>query len=66
MRLADVMDKPLLEVLKEMELVSFRPIANDGIVESIALEYVPKENLVEEPVAGDNRSDLFKTSGRRR
>ncbi len=66
MKLADVMSKPLLEVIKDMELVSFRPVTNDGVVESIELEYVPKENLEEEPVAGDNRSDLFKSNSSKR
>lgn len=71
MKLSEIMNKPLAEVLEEMELVNFRPYTDDytGDVEYIELKYKPKlkpcicpEEVLEVTETSDGRRNLFNTT----
>lgn len=60
MRLSEIIDKPLSEILEQMELQNCNIDSHNGTVNYISLVYKPKE-----PVAGDNRSELFRKQKKR-
>ena len=46
MRLNDIMERNLKDILSECNMVKLNPISNDGgVVEKIIVEYVPKKDL---------------------
>lgn len=60
MRLSEIIDKPLSEILEQMELQNCNIDSHNGTVNYISLVYKPKES-----VAGDNRSELFRKQKKR-
>ena len=46
MRLNDIMERNLKDILSKCDMVKLNPISNDGgVVEKIIVEYVPKKDL---------------------
>ena len=62
MKLAEIVDLPLSEVLEKLELKRFVPITDDeGNIKRIELVYTPPKSTT----AGDSRSDLFRNQRRK-
>ena len=60
MRLNDLMENKLSEVLGECDVVNLKPISNEGVIEKIIVEYVPKQLKGEESTTTSNPFNSYK------